>query len=127
MFRKILVPVDGSENSYRALDLAIDFSIRYGSRVSVLYVKTPGEDDKKIREEVLRRASSRGVSVAYVSREYDPGSSSVPTEILRVVEEEGFDTVIIGARGRTLYEEMGVGSTALSILVNAPVNIILVR
>ncbi|MCC6030909.1 MAG: universal stress protein [Desulfurococcales archaeon] len=123
----MLVPVDGSENSLRALDLAIDFATRYGSKVYALHVKTGGEDDKKIREEVSRRASLKNIYVSYISKEYDPENSSVSNEILRIIEEEGFDTVIIGARGKTLREDLTIGSTALSILINAPVNIILIR
>lgn len=36
MFSKILVPVDGSDNSYRALDAALVLSEKLGSRVTAV-------------------------------------------------------------------------------------------
>jgi nucleotide-binding universal stress UspA family protein len=35
--RKIVVLVDGSENSFRALELALDFAMRYGSQITVIH------------------------------------------------------------------------------------------
>ncbi|MEZ0394318.1 MAG: universal stress protein [Desulfurococcaceae archaeon] len=127
MFRKILVPVDGSENSYRALELALDFAARYGSRVDVLYVEVGGETEESVRREVLRRAQDRKLDVNFLHKKCDLRTSSVSTEILRSIIEGGYDTVIIGARGKSINEEVGLGSTALSVAVNSPTNIIIVR
>lgn len=38
MFTKILVPADGSDNSYRALEAALVFSEKLGSSISVVNV-----------------------------------------------------------------------------------------
>ncbi|MGH9973711.1 MAG: universal stress protein, partial [Nitrososphaeraceae archaeon] len=38
MFSKILVPVDGSDNSYRALDTALFLSEKLGSNITVIHV-----------------------------------------------------------------------------------------
>ena len=38
MFTKILVPVDGSDNSYRALEAALVLSEKLGSNISVINV-----------------------------------------------------------------------------------------
>lgn len=40
MFHHILIPLDGSPHSRRALDWAADLAVRYGAKVSVLHVIT---------------------------------------------------------------------------------------
>ena len=39
MFRKILVPVDGSEHSEKALSLVEELASKFGSEVLVLHVR----------------------------------------------------------------------------------------
>jgi len=38
LIRKVLVAVDGSDNSNRALDFALDFSERYGAALTIINV-----------------------------------------------------------------------------------------
>jgi len=127
LFRKILVPVDGSENSFKALDLALDFAKRYGSKIYCAYVKRVNEDDKEIRELIEKKSLEKKIHIDYETLTYNPGESSVSSELIRYINEQGFDAVIIGARGRTLSEDINIGSTALSIVINAPVTVIVVR
>ncbi|MEZ0290071.1 MAG: universal stress protein [Sulfolobales archaeon] len=127
MFRKILVPVDGSENSYRALELALDFATRYGSRVDVIHVGEGEKPDESIEREVLRRASEKKLQISFIYKRYDPKLSSVSTEILKTAIDGGYDTIIIGARGKSVSEDINLGSTTLGIVINIPTNIIIVR
>lgn len=128
LFRRVLVPVDGSENSFRALELALDFAIRYGSRVDVLCVVEEGSEMcSDVRKEAIERASRRGAPINFIIKNYNPRNSSVSTEIVKTIVEEGYDAVVIGARGRSIYGELNLGSTALSIAINSPSTIIIVR
>ncbi len=127
LFRKILVPIDGSENSFKALELALDFAKRYGSRIHCVYVKRIDEDDNEIKEIIEKKSLEKKIYVEYKSLIYDPKESSVSSELIRYIAEQGFDAVIIGARGRTLSEDINIGSTALSIVINTPVTVIVVR
>ncbi|MDG6904584.1 MAG: universal stress protein [Nitrososphaerota archaeon] len=38
MFKKILVPIDGSPNSYRGFEQAVDLAKKYGAAVKLLHV-----------------------------------------------------------------------------------------
>ena len=127
LFRRILVPVDGSENSFRALEVALDFAKRYGSKVTVLHVAEGGIDTSKIRSSVEERARKAGLSVEFKVRRYSPATSSVANEIVQEVVEGGYDLVVMGARGSTANEDLLVGSTVLAVLVNAPTSIMVVR
>ncbi len=125
-FRKILVPVDGSESSLFALDLALDFARRYGSRITVLHVKV-GDNQGSVLEKARRRAARRPVAVEFKERICIPENSSVASEILKEIYEGGYDAVFIGARGTTVSEDIQVGSTALSLVTHAPVTVVVVR
>ena len=127
LFRKILVPVDGSENSLRALDIALDFAKRYGSKIYCVHAKTERESDEAIREAVLNRSRGKNVEIVYETITYDPRESSVANEILRYAIEKSVDAIIVSSRGRTLSEDINIGSTALSIVINSPVSVLVVR
>ncbi len=127
MFRRILVPVDGSENSLRALDVAIDFAKRYGSRLTILYVAEQGVEVSSIKSMVEKRLAETHVSYEFKAKQFSPATSSVANEIIQEVVNGGYDLVVMGARGNTVNEELLIGSVALSILVNAPVSVMVVR
>ncbi len=128
MFRKILVPIDGSENSLKALELAIDLAKHYGSSIHVVFVKP-----KSIKleydpiEKARKRFSETGMDIEFKEIEYDPSINSVSSTLLNEIVEGNYDIVIMGARGRTLSSELGIGSKALAIASNSPVTVIIVR
>ncbi|MCI2414567.1 MAG: universal stress protein [Candidatus Aramenus sp.] len=124
-FRRVLVPIDGSENSMRALDLAEDFSLRYGSKVTVIYVCHNCDDAEVIKKKVEERIGNK---IEYELKVVNAGKdSSVANEILKAISEDTYDAVILGARGTSVNSDINIGSTALSIVVNAPITVITVR
>ncbi|ABM80786.1 universal stress protein [Hyperthermus butylicus] len=127
LFRRILVPVDGSESSMRALEVALDFARRYGSKVSVLHVHAPGADTKAIREAIEKRVRDKGVAVDIKFKEYNPQTSSVANEIISEIIEGGYDLVVLGARGNTANEDLMIGSVALSITINSATSVMIIR
>ncbi|KSW11912.1 universal stress protein UspA [Pyrodictium occultum] len=127
LFRKILVPVDGSESSMRALKVALDFAQRYGSRITVIHVKHPSEDATPIINAAKKLAGERGVEVSVKVKEYKPSASSVASEILSEAIEGGYDLIILGARGNTASEDIIIGSVALSMVVNSATSIMIIR
>jgi nucleotide-binding universal stress UspA family protein len=127
--RKILVPIDKSKGSLRAIQLAEDFSRRYGSKVTILRVisdKENREEEEKYMKELLSSVKDlEGISYKIISVNLE--ETSVPNEILREVEEGGYDMIIINARGTSLSREITMGSTALSVVINSPVSVIVIR
>ncbi len=49
MFSRILCPTDGSDHSYKALDLAIDMSKKYDASLLILHVPHGSEDIEALR------------------------------------------------------------------------------
>ncbi|MHA1615801.1 MAG: universal stress protein [Candidatus Njordarchaeales archaeon] len=129
-FRKILVPVDGSGSSLKALDLAIDFAKRYGSSITVLSVVPEGfseEELQKIFEKVKDKTENQGIRVDYKVRKVRFPQSSIAREILKEAEEGLFDAIIIGAKGLAGDEETPIGSVAAAVAVLATCSVIIIR
>lgn len=128
LFRRILVPTDGSENSYRALDFAADIARRYGSKLVVYYVSIKGvKEDKNPVEEAKKRLEKYGLMVEYKTVEIDPGESSIAKAIIDELNSGNYDMVVMGARGRSLSAELNLGSTTLAVAVHSPVTVVIVR
>jgi nucleotide-binding universal stress UspA family protein len=142
MLSKILVPVDGSDNSFRALEHAIFLSIKIQeSQITVLYIiedlptvyiYSPKTIEKlhadyksesaKILERCKELASKSGINIHTVLLEGDPAS-----KIIAYSEMEGFDIIMMGSRGMGKFKEMIVGSISNKVIHHAKCSVMLVR
>jgi len=127
--KKILVPLDGSKNSIRGLDAAIDFARKFNATLVGLSVKklpgiyalhplgfmeiTSADEAKKILDEAKLRSAKRGIKLVPKYLGGDPGY-----EITRFsnTQKYGIDMVVIGARGHSLAKEMFFGSVSNYVL-----------
>lgn len=138
MYKRILVAVDGSENSKRAAEhAAIIASSTTDTHVEVLFVvdydRTRTDFIPNIETEDLhfkyqeRLAPIKGAfekkRIAYelVIKHGDPG-----TTIVSFANRGGFDLVVIGSRGLNSFQEMVLGSVSHKVArrANAPVMIV---
>jgi nucleotide-binding universal stress UspA family protein len=127
MFRRILVPIDGSASSLKALDIALDFAKRYGSKLTALIVNDKTINVEEVSGEISGRARKSGVEVVLKIKEVRNPNESVVSKVLEEISEGSYDLVILGARGRTLSEDLLIGSTALSVIINSPISCLVVR
>jgi nucleotide-binding universal stress UspA family protein len=142
MLSKILVPVDGSENSFRALEHAIFLSTKIeGAQTTVtyiiearpsVYIYSPKVMEKvradyksesaKILERCKDMANKSGINIHTVLIEGDPAS-----KIIRYSEMEKFEIIIIGSRGMGQFKEMILGSVSNKVLHHAKCSVMVVR
>ncbi|MGD0643468.1 MAG: universal stress protein [Candidatus Bathyarchaeia archaeon] len=114
--RKILVGVDGSENSHIALDFALDLSEKFNAAILILNVsKSPtriavpqeptaysgagmtafAKELRKFHKETLSKAVARAkavkpnLTISSILREGDPA-----LEIVNADKEDGFDVIV---------------------------------
>jgi nucleotide-binding universal stress UspA family protein len=154
MNKKILLAVDGSENSRRAVQYTAEvIGCTKGFSVTLLYIERLPDRDLFINEEDWCRGckkntqaidnflvEARGIlegqgvaedkiSTSYVNSCRSPLSdnisnncsmgTSVAQDILKFLDEGGFDTVVIGRRGMTKAEEFLFGSVSSKIVHHA--------
>lgn len=138
---KILVPVDGSENSLRAFERALEIAKGTSAQVSaVLVIETPPTvyvESQKLLDQLLenyRKESARvldkyedsaerqGLKVEFVVMEGDPASN-----IVAYTEKGGFDMIVMGSRGLGKFKGMVLGSTSRKVLQNAKCPVLIVK
>lgn len=147
MYKKMVVPVDGSETSWRALRQAVELGVKFaGSEIIVLTVIQPynnaallavpldhnvisqsNADMERIGNEVLKQAREI-VGPNYpgkVSFEMEVGHPS--ERILAVTKESGADAIIIVSRGLSGIAEFFLGSVSSKISQYANVPVLIVK
>ena len=138
--KKILVPLDGSKNSIRGLDMAIHIARQSHGTIVALTVKSvPGiyaihplgfldfdsmTEIKKMLDEAKTRAAKKGIKLTTKALSGDPGY-----DIARFVnnKKNGIDLVVIGARGRSAAKEIFLGSVSNYVLHKSKKPVLVVK
>jgi nucleotide-binding universal stress UspA family protein len=141
-FRKILVPVDFSDHSARALDLAVEVAGAFQARVELLHcyqlspaalspygMVLPESFDREVREAAARRLAEWRDKVA--ARGIQVGanlSSMLPSlAITDTADELGADLIVMGTRGLSGLKHVLLGSVAERVLRTARCPVLTVR
>jgi nucleotide-binding universal stress UspA family protein len=142
-FRKILVPVDFSEQSERALQTAILLARSYEATVSIVHVYEPlavavPEGYVLFSETQLQRMfdefltalsklqqSTRGAGVQQVDSKLLHGFAA--SEIQAFAEQGSYDLIVMGTHGRRGLSHALLGSVAERVLRTAPCPVLIVR
>ena len=140
-FARVLCPIDFSDSSQHALDLAADLAEADGGALSLLNVLDPpavyasGErlaaaaaDLDRYAAEHLEQWAARlaGRTKAPVTRLSRIGNPAA--EILALLDEEpGFDLVVVGSHGRLGLERMLLGSVAEKVVRHARCPVLVAR
>ncbi len=151
--KKILLAVDSSENSERAVIYVAEMlGGTENLDVCLLYVERPPDRDIYATEEAWKKAAlakekkirlflhkargileTHGIAPEQIREEYvvscksaihaSPGyctsGTSIAEEILRVRDDGGFGTIVIGRRGVSRTEEFLFGSVSTSVMHHA--------
>lgn len=150
MFTRILVPVDGSDSSYRALAAASDLAAKYGAELTVLHVmeeigssRIPPELETYAQMEhvdISERTLLEGVAKQIVGRAATQAReakvATVRQEILvgnpgkAIVDYAGanaIDLIVMGRRGLGRVAELLVGSVSHRVSQLCPCACLTVR
>ena len=130
--KKILVPVDFSENSKKILDSAGDIAEKFGAALSVVFVVQSFDDYSgffvphmpvaKFEEEMVQGAEQKMDSFmgGYENVEAKVLIGDVGEEVVRYAEEIGIDMIIMGTHGYKGLEKVMFGSVAEKVVKTAP-------
>lgn len=143
-FGKILVAVDGSESSMRAVDVAISLATTYDSALTALYVihvpfgdslyprsmwhkefmEEIDEETQEWFEDIQKRGKESGIEIESKMTETN---KSIPSEIARYANEEKTELIVVGSKGKSELEKMFLGSVAAGVLAYASCPVLVVR
>ena len=138
--KKILFPIDLTENASRLLPWVFSLSEKYKSRIYLLhvvqdlnkwgklYVPHPSMDT--FQKEAIEAAKNALEVLCEEQLQRCPAfktivvSGDAAQEILKVIASEGIDLVIMGTHGRKGLEHVLFGSVAENVVKNAPVPVL---
>lgn len=134
---RILVPIDGSECAYHALDWALDIAEKYDSEIELLTV-IPTVAFTLVgptEEELLERAEKLLEETLDIIKK-EKLKLKVTTKILvgrpaeKIIEtciDEGFDLIVIGGRGLGRIKEFFLGSVSDRVADAAPCPVVIIK
>jgi len=136
---KVLVPIDDSEHSRKAMERALELAEKQGAEITLMTVAPAAADildemrpniQEKLNAEYqgwLNKAKAefdaKGVKVATILEE-----GIVPANnIIRRAEDDKFERIIMGSTGRSGLARILMGSTAAKVVAHAPCEVTIVR
>jgi nucleotide-binding universal stress UspA family protein len=141
MFGKILVAIDGSETSEKALECALDEAKVWKCALHVVYVvetglfsSLPMDNTWEIMLSMLEKeghtalgsaqnkAEKKGVSVTTHLKEGHAGN-----EIVKIADDVDADLVVIGSHGKSNVDRILLGSVSSYVVSNCGKAVLVVR
>jgi nucleotide-binding universal stress UspA family protein len=141
MFSNLLVPMDGSDNSFRALNHAIFLSQKITAQITALhvmeYLPVVYIESQQTLDAIFSKHLQESKNILNKSREIeDKNSVRVETElrkgdassnIIEYSKKENFDTIIMGRRGMGKLRELVLGSTSTKVLSHSDCTVVIVK
>lgn len=141
MISKILVPVDGSENSFRALNQAIFISKHIGAAITAMHViespPTVYVESQKLLNELLNNYRKQSAKILdkckEVGQNQDVKVDTVIAEgdaasnINGYAEKEAFDLIVIGSRGHGKLKQALLGGVSSKVIQHAKGSVLIVK
>jgi nucleotide-binding universal stress UspA family protein len=155
LFEKILVPLDGSEHSVKALQMAIQIAKKFGGKLTLFHVYSITVPPIVVREPTtLTPSGAPVVTPAEVSKMFeaardvgkrilDEGERNAVSEgvkvesmlregnsvqeIVRLAKEGNFDLIVMGVRGVSKLRELLLGSVSEGVMKHAPCPVLVVK
>jgi len=139
LFEKILVPLDGSEHSIKALETAVQIANKFNGKITLIHVYSIGglaisptpvrgfiEAIRKVGASILadgeKRVKAEGVQVEILLME-----GHMVEQIVMTCREGKFDLIVMGARGLSKVKEMLLGSVSDGVIRYACCPVLIVK
>ena len=140
--QKILVPIDESDTSQKALDVALDLAKQYSSEICILHViqspkipvtiytarmhedeqETEEKKSKQLLEKAFAKATEAGVGASTRLGYGEPAD-----KIVQIADEEGFNLIVMGAKRKSTMRRFILGSVSSKVTHTASCPTFIVR
>lgn len=139
--KKILVPVDGSETSFRSVKYALALAKEWNASVTLLHVSqippfpahltSLDKYYKEVREhaeewfnKIKNFPESAGVDI---KTKVVTAALSIVGAIVQIAESEHTDLIVIGPRGISKFSKLLLGSVTSGVTTYAPCPVLVVK
>ena len=147
MINKILVPVDGSQNSMKALRMALEMAEKFNAKLAVLSVavqKPIGdvvlvglkEERDFVREAMaaamtdaksVLEAAENLIAAAKLEAEFEVKAGEPADVILTEALDKNADCIVMGCRGLSGLEQFLLGSVSNKVVNHANIPVFVVK
>jgi nucleotide-binding universal stress UspA family protein len=137
VFQRILLAVDGSQHSAKAVPVAADLATRYAGEVLVFHAREhelalgvdvdaeTSEEAMRLVDGVVRELKDEGVGVRGEIVRVPLGQT--PRAILDAARDEHVDLIVMGTRGLSEWSRLLMGSVAHKVVHLADIPVLVVR
>jgi nucleotide-binding universal stress UspA family protein len=141
VYTNILVALDGSEASQRALIRAVDEAIIWNAKIQAIYVietslfsslpmdntveimyRVLEKEGKAVLEKAKKYGADKGITVFTHLNQGHAGS-----EIISLAEQEGSDLIVVGSHGKSNIDRLLIGSVSSFVVTHSKVSTMVVR
>ena len=138
LYMNILVPLDGSGDSQKALLQACDLAKNYQANLILVYVVEKSHSlnllDRKEYLEILRKfgnkvlikgkqtAENKGIDVTTTMKE-----GNISNEIVKLAKNKKCNLIIVGSKGLGATARFFLGSISNKLANNSPCSILIVK
>jgi nucleotide-binding universal stress UspA family protein len=139
IFQKILVPLDGSEHSKRALEASIQLAKKFNSKIALLTVYsvtelTPSPEfpamvigaARDLGMKILTEAEAK-VKSEKIEVETELAQGNAVKRIVKKSKDGKFDLIVMGARGLSTIKKIFIGSVSEGVIKKAPCPVLIVK
>ena len=138
IIKKILVPLDGSKQSFHALDMAISISSHYSSSITGIYVfdlpislkfaviDPVGEKLKKKILDVMQKATLR-CNDQKISFKSILINGNAGQDIIQQAKKGKFDLIIMGKKSISSTSEVFLGSISHYVIHHSKIPVFIVK
>ncbi|MFB5620533.1 MAG: universal stress protein [Nitrosopumilus sp.] len=136
---KILVPLDGSENSIRGLEMAITLARSCGATLTGIYsIHAPphsefrgvGSVEKRLNDKVKKFMEEAKILAAKNGIVFNEkiAKGEIGYNIIKLAHGKGnFDMIVMGSRGRSSTKEMFFGSVSNYVIHTSKIPVVIVK
>jgi nucleotide-binding universal stress UspA family protein len=141
MIKKILVPVDGSEQAYKAVEFAANLAIKYDAAIHLLHafkltIVPEGLGDYVITDRVELQALGNEIVTSAEDEAKKKGVKHIETtviegdpseRIINYAKDHDVDIIVIGSRGLGTFKGLLLGSVSNKVSHRADRTCVIVR
>jgi nucleotide-binding universal stress UspA family protein len=125
--KRILVPIDFSEPSKKALTYGLTLANQFGAKVIIAHILSGTDKLEETLDQEIRRDIQNLLATANVSRsplQVIVRAGRIDVALLEIVREEGVDLVVLGTHGRRNPGRWFIGSVTEHMLRKLPVPVL---
>ncbi|MEW6109988.1 MAG: universal stress protein [Nitrospirota bacterium] len=144
VIKKILCPVDFSDNSIKAVLIAKEYASHFGAILQLAHIipsylikekwviwQRLGENDRRKFDETMQSEAESNLSSVCKETGVERGGEIYhgnPAEIISsIADNNNYDLVIMGARGISYLQGILIGSTTESVLKSSPCPVLVIH